>query len=143
MNIRNRNIFIIALAMFFTFSSIVLQPGVSASSGKAPSIEKASLAVSKLDPSLKVLSIHPTAMPELWEIVIELKNKQKTVVYLNPEKNLLFAGTLFDINSRVNLTKVRQDDLNRVDFASISVEGDIVLGNPAAKKKVIVFDDPD
>lgn len=143
MNIRNRLLLTLAFAMIFFFSFITIQPSVSLASGKAPSIEKASLAVSKLDPSLKVLSIHPTAMPELWEIVIELKNKQKTVVYLNPEKNLLFAGTLFDIDSRVNLTKARQDNLNRVDFASISVEGDLVLGNPAAKKKVIVFDDPD
>ncbi len=143
MDIRNRNIFIIALAMIFFFSFIAFQPEASAASGKAPSIKEATLAVSRLDPSLKVLSIHPTAMPELWEVVIELKNKQKTVVYLNPDKNLLFAGTLFDINSRVNLTKARQDDLNRVDFASIPVEGDLVLGNPAAKKKVIVFDDPD
>ncbi len=143
MSIRNRNLFITAIAVFFVFNIVVFQPDASAATGKAPSIEEAALVVSKLDPTLKVLSVHPTAMPELWEVVIELKNGQKTVVYLNLDKKLLFAGTLFDMNSRTNLTKARQDDLNRVDFASISVDGDLVLGNPAAKKKVIVFDDPD
>lgn len=143
MNNSNRCLHLLALAIIFSFSFIALQPDVSLASGKAPSIEEVSVAVSKLDPSLKVISVHPTAMPGLWEIVIELKSSQKTVVYLNPDKNLIIAGNLFDLNSRTNLTKARQDDLNRVDFASISREGDLVLGNPAAKKKVIVFDDPD
>lgn len=143
MNISHSRLHIMVLAMIFLFSFIVLHPGVSLASGKAPSIEEASLAVNKLDPNLKAISVHPTAMPELWEVVIEIRDKEQTVVYLNTDRNLLFAGNLFDLNSRVNLTKARLNDLNRVDFASISREGDLVLGDPAAKNKVIVFDDPD
>ena len=42
-----------------------------------------------------------------------------------------------------NLTGVRYTDLNRVDVSMIPLDDAIVYGNPRAKHKVIVFDDPD
>jgi thiol:disulfide interchange protein DsbC len=127
----------------FSLSLFILNPAASYAKTKTPSVAKVSSEILKLDPSLKVLAVYSTPMPDLWEIVVEVRTKQKTIVYLNLEKGLLFSGTLFDINKKVNLTKARQDEINRVDFASISRVGDLVLGNPSAKKKVIVFDDPD
>jgi len=47
------------------------------------------------------------------------------------------------MSDRQNLTGQRFSDLNRVDLSTIPLEDAIVLGNRDAKRKVIVFDDPD
>ena len=111
---RYRVLYIAALAVVFIFSITAFLPDALAKQNKAPSIEEASVAVSKLDPTIKVLSVNPTLMPDLWEVVVLPKTQQKTVLYLNSAGTLVFAGSLFDINNRINLTKARQDDLNRM-----------------------------
>ncbi len=136
-------LYIAAIAVIFIFSITAFVPDAHSEPNKAPSIEEASVAISKLDPNLKVLSVNPTLMPDLWELVVELKTQEKVVLYLNTAGTLVFSGSLIDINNRINLTKARQETLNRVDFASIPVDNDLLLGNPSAKKKVVVFDDPD
>ncbi len=140
---RYRVLYIAALAVVLIFSITAFLPDALAKQNKAPSIEEASAAVSKLDPTIKVLSVNPTLMPDLWEVVVQLKTRQEVILYLNTAGTLIFSGSLYDLNNRINLTKERQDNLNRVDFASIPVDNDLVLGNPSAKKKVVVFDDPE
>lgn len=140
---RYRVLYIAVLGVIFIFSITAFVPDAHSEPNKAPTIAEASVAFNKLDPTLKVLSVNPTSMPDLWEIVVQLKTQQKSILYLNSAGTLVFAGSMFDINNRINLTKARQETLNRVDFASIPVDNDLVLGNPSAKKKVVVFDDPD
>ncbi len=140
---RYRVLYIAALAVVFIFSITAFLPDALAKQNKAPSIEEASAAIGKLDPSLKAISVSPTLMPDLWEIVVQLKTKQKVILYLNSAGTLVIQGSLIDIINRIDLTKARMENLNRVDFASIPVDNDLVLGNPSAKKKVVVFDDPD
>ena len=140
---RYRALYIATFAVVFIFSITAFLPDALAKPNKAPSIEEASAAVSKLDPTIKVLSVNPTLMPDLWEIVVELRTQQKVILYLNSAGTLVIQGSLIDINNRIDITKARMEDLNRVDFASIPVDNDLVLGNPSAKKKVVVFDDPE
>ena len=140
---RYRVLYIAAFAVVFIFIITAFLPDALAKQNKAPSIEEASVAIGKLDPTIRVLSVSPTLMPDLWEVIVKLKSQRETILYINSAGTAIIAGSIFDLNNKVNVTRVRQDNLNRVDFASIPVGDDLVLGNPAAKKKVIVFDDPD
>jgi len=91
---------------------------------------------------LKVLSVKSSPIKGLWEVVIETHGK-KNIVYIDKTKRYLFLGSLIDIKKKINITQARVEDLNRVNVASIPLDDAIIYGPADAKKRVIVFEDPD
>ncbi len=91
---------------------------------------------------LRVLSVKKAPMKGLWEIVVETQGK-KNIVYMDSKKRYLFLGSLLDIKKKVNLTQARLEDINRVNVAQIPLDDAVVYGPADAKKRVIVFADPD
>lgn len=107
------------------------------------SIKEARSALQAIDANINVISTSRTAIGGFWEVVIKTSDGKNQIVYLNKDKNILFAGSLFDLDTRQNLTAQRLEDLNRVNVASIALDDALVLGNRKAPNRVIVFDDPD
>lgn len=107
------------------------------------SIEAARSALRTIDRNIKVTSISKTSIAGFWEVVVITPDGKNRVFYLNKDKNILFAGSLIDLNTRQNLTALRLEDINRVNVASIALDDALVLGNRKAPNRVIVFDDPD
>ncbi len=89
-----------------------------------------------------VFAVVPGPFPGTWEVDVE-KGGKKVPLYLDYSGKYLFNGQVIRMSDMENLTGVRYTDLNRVDVSMIPLDDAIVYGNPRAKHKVIVFDDPD
>jgi thiol:disulfide interchange protein DsbC len=89
----------------------------------------------------RVLSVRPSEIPGLWEVEAERGGK-KFPVYVDFSKKYVIAGNIIRLKDHMNVTSERQAEYNRVDVSKIPLDDALVLGNPKAKKRVIVFTDP-
>jgi thiol:disulfide interchange protein DsbC len=89
----------------------------------------------------EVVSTDFAEVPGLWRIGMKIQDKVLPV-YLDFSKSYLISGNVIRLNDRKNLTEARYNQLNPVDLASIPTDNDLLLGNPDAEKKIIVFTDP-
>ncbi len=88
-----------------------------------------------------VVGVAPGPFPGVWEIDAE-KGGKIHPVYLDYSLKYFFMGQFIRLSDKRNLTALRYSDLNRVDVSSISLKDAIVMGNRAAKKRIIVLSDP-
>lgn len=131
--------------MAFMVISIVIQltPDYArAENASVLTADDADRALKSLDPNIRILSVNPAPVAGLWEVVVESKG-QKSIVYLDSAQKKVFIGSIVDVVSRTNLTKKRFDEINKIDISLIPLEDALVMGDPKAKHRVIVFDDPD
>jgi thiol:disulfide interchange protein DsbC len=89
----------------------------------------------------QILSVGMSPVKGLWEVDVE-KDGQKWPVYIDFSKDYIVSGQIFQVSSRANLTGNRMLSLNRVDVSQIPLGGAIVVGKKDAKRRIIVFDDP-
>lgn len=88
---------------------------------------------------IKVLSVHPTPLDNLYEVVLS----GKTVIYTDAKGDYMIVGDFIDIKNRKSLTDERTAQLSAVEYDSLPFDKAIkeVRGN--GKLKVAVFSDPD
>ncbi len=89
----------------------------------------------------RVLKVEQAEMPGVWAVEIE-KRGRKYPVYVNYSKSHLLQGEVVRLRDGENLTKLRTASLNRIDVSRISLADALIVGDPQAEKKVIVFTDP-
>ena len=90
----------------------------------------------------KVLAVEMSEVRGLWVVDVE-KGGNKWPVYVDFSKGYLINGQIFKLATKENVTANRYVKLNPVDVSSIPLDTAIVVGSPKARKKVIVFSDPD
>jgi len=91
------------------------------------------------DPRIQVQDVQTLAeIPGL----IEVRFGNNNIIYTDASGDHFIAGSIYDTASRVNLTKARVEDLNRVDWSILPLKNAIVSGDPKGKP-VAVFTDPD
>jgi thiol:disulfide interchange protein DsbC len=89
----------------------------------------------------EVVGVTPAEVPGLWRV--DMKMNDKTFpLYLDYSKSYLISGNIIQIASRQNLTESHYRKLNPVDISTIPLDDALLLGDPQAKTKVIVFTDP-
>jgi thiol:disulfide interchange protein DsbC len=93
-------------------------------------------------PNVRILEIRTAPVKSMWEIDVE-SNGKRGLVYLDFSKKYLFSGALIDVRDMKNVTRQRFTEINRVDVSNIPLKDALVLGRRNARKKVIVFTDPD
>ena len=91
---------------------------------------------------VEVLSVEPAVLPGLWEVAFTSRG-ERGIVYIDETGQHIFIGSIIGLTTGINYTKKKFESINTVDFASISLEDSVILGNPDAEHKVVVFDDPD
>jgi thiol:disulfide interchange protein DsbC len=96
----------------------------------------------KLIPGTSILSIQPAPLKGFWEVVINDRGK-KAIIYVDPKREYIFSGSIIHISSRTDLTKRKLDEINKVDISTIPLDDALIIGDPKAKHKLIVFNDPD
>ncbi|VAV84024.1 Thiol:disulfide interchange protein DsbC [hydrothermal vent metagenome] len=138
--------YIFVLAMLFVFTTAV---SVSAFTGKGCGGEcrdchtltkkeaEKLLKVKKYN--AKILKIEQSPVKGLW--AIELSENEKPIkLYIDYGKKHLIGN----ITKLADLGKPpKQPELRKIDLKKIPLEDALIMGNPDAKYKVIVFDDPD
>jgi thiol:disulfide interchange protein DsbC len=86
----------------------------------------------------EVKEIRPAPVKGLWEVKIE-QNGKIFVVFIDFGKNYLV-----EVNRFTELAKLGESPpLNKVDLKKIPLDGALLVGNPDAEHKLIVFDDPE
>ncbi len=89
----------------------------------------------------ELLSVEQAAIPGFWEIGMKVKN-QNVPLYLDYSKSYLVSGNIIRLKDKKNLTEESYRKLNPVDLSRIPTDDALLLGNPEAAKKIIVFTDP-
>lgn len=93
----------------------------------------------------KVISIKISPAKGLWEVVLD-ENGKPGVMYVDFAKQHVMPGPIVEISTRTNKTIEELEKLNenkKVNVSGVSLKDALVMGTTAAKKKVIVFTDPD
>ncbi|MBU0944703.1 MAG: DsbC family protein [Proteobacteria bacterium] len=93
------------------------------------------------DKVTEVVDVKLSEVPGLWEVEAIYQGK-KVPLYIDFSKQYLIGGNIVKLASGENLTQQSYIDMNRVDVSKISLDDTVIIGNPAAPRKVIVFDDP-
>ncbi|PLX43294.1 MAG: hypothetical protein C0609_08800 [Deltaproteobacteria bacterium] len=105
------------------------------------SIEQAQEAIEPLGVKSEVTDVRFSQVPGLWEVAVTDKKGGQIPVYLDFSLSHLIQGDIIEIATRQSLTRMRHAELNHINPSVIPLEDAVVLGDPEAKHKVIVFDD--
>jgi thiol:disulfide interchange protein DsbC len=91
-----------------------------------------------------VLNVEESPVGGLW-VVDLVKAGRKIPVYIDFSKKYLLGAQIIRLSTKEDITGARMMKLNevKVDTSQIPLGDALVMGNPAAKRKVIVFSDPD
>lgn len=89
-----------------------------------------------------VVRVSESPVGGLWLLEVE-KGGKKGPLYIDFSKDFVISGQILQISSMANVTGSRTAALSRVDPAGIPLEGALRVGKKSAKRKVIVFSDPD
>jgi thiol:disulfide interchange protein DsbC len=97
-------------------------------------------------PEAADVSISASPLQGICEAVVDDRGRT-AVFYLDTSKRYIFLhGSLVDVTKMTNLTSDKMQklkDRRRIDLAQIPLNENLVVGELAASKKVIIFTDPD
>ena len=80
-------------------------------------------------------------VPGLWMVEVK-KDGQNFLIYLDFSKSYLISGNILRISTKENVTRKKIMERQRVDPKMIPLDDALLLGLPSAKRKIIVFTDP-
>ncbi len=89
----------------------------------------------------EVVAVAPAEVPGLWRVAMKMNGKTWPL-YLDFSKSYLISGNVIQLASRKNLTETHYRELNPVDLSTIPLDDALLLGDPQAETRVIVFTDP-
>lgn len=89
----------------------------------------------------EVVNVRPAEVPGLFQVDMKMQGKI-VPIYLDAKGEYLISGNVIRIKDRKNLTQTAFQKLNPVDISGIALEDALILGDPKAAQKVIVFTDP-
>jgi thiol:disulfide interchange protein DsbC len=89
----------------------------------------------------EVVSAELSEVPGLWKLGVQVQDKILPA-YLDFSKSYMISGNVIRLSDGKNLTEETYRKFNPVDVSSIPVDDALLLGNPDAENKIIVFTDP-
>jgi thiol:disulfide interchange protein DsbC len=93
-------------------------------------------------PNPTILDIRLSRAKGFWEVYLE-SGGRKGLVYVDFLKKHFFSGALVSIADKKDLTQERLIELSKVRVSQIPLGDALVMGDPKARIRVIVFTDPD
>lgn len=100
--------------------------------------KEAEAIVKKIVPNGTVAEIKVSPLKSVWQIDVDAGEGKRGSLYLDFSKKFLIAGQIVPVESIG-----KQPPARKVDVSKIPLDDAIVLGAATARKKVIVFTDPD
>ncbi|MCB1911579.1 MAG: DsbC family protein [Rhodocyclaceae bacterium] len=85
-----------------------------------------------------VESVKKTPYGGLYEVVL----KSGELVYTDEKAGFIIDGSIIDSKTRRNVTQARQNELSRIDFASLPLEQAIKQVKGNGKRVIATFEDP-
>jgi thiol:disulfide interchange protein DsbC len=105
-------------------------------------MEEATEIITEFNPEVKILDVRLGPVGGLWELVVTARGK-KSLAYVDFSKKHLIVGSIINVDTKENITERKIYELSRIDVSAIPLEDALVMGDVAARYRVIVFDDPD
>lgn len=141
-------IFVMAAVLFATATGALAFGKGGCGEGKCSdchslSKEQAKDVLTPLGVQFEVESVELSQVPGLWDVVVKRPDGLKIPIFVDFSLKYMIQGEALLLASKENITKSRMIDLNRVDYSSIPLDDALVMGNPKAKIKIVVFDDPE
>ena len=115
--------------------TIQAQPAASAAQA---GIAQMRAAIAHRYPATHVDSIRATPLPGIWEVVMG-----KNVAYLDASAKWFLFGHLVDMTTQTDVTALRMEEVNRVEFASLPLNLAIPVVHGHGSRRVALFEDPD
>lgn len=81
-------------------------------------------------------------VPGLFIVDATGNNGKRGMLYMDFSKSYIVAGNFLSIADKTNVSKREMIKLRRVDLTTIPLTDSLVIGDPGAPKKLIVFTDP-
>jgi thiol:disulfide interchange protein DsbC len=79
----------------------------------------------------------------LYEVVAEnARNRRPGIYYVTKDEQYFIGGVVFDKNNQ-NITRVRLEEIDKIDFSQLPLENAIVTKKGTGAKKLAVFTDVD
>ena len=98
--------------------------------------------IKTMAPDIKILEVRFSPSKSLWEVFSE-SGGRKMILYVDVTKKYLISGSMYSLKDRKNLTQESLSALNKIDVSQIPLKDALVMGDPNARLRVIVFTDPD
>jgi thiol:disulfide interchange protein DsbC len=95
-------------------------------------------AIAKKFPGAKVEDVRPSPVPGVYEVPIGADT-----AYVSADGRYIFAGDLFEIDTRTNLTEANRAAGRTKLLAKVNERDAIVFGSASAKHTITVFTDVD
>jgi thiol:disulfide interchange protein DsbC len=95
-----------------------------------------------LYPDARIVEVGISPLKAAWEVFVDVGGR-KGILYIDFSKKHLILGSIVSLRDRKNLTQERFNELNRIDVSQIPLDDALVMGDPKARIRVIVFTDPD
>lgn len=141
-----------ALIVFITCTMLTFIPTVSysfkSSTGTDDECSKChSLSPSEANEILnefvdEVHAVELSEVPGLYVVDATGKNGKRGILYMDFTRSFVVAGTFISIADKKNITQREMSRLRRVDLTTVPLTDSIVIGDPGASKKLILFTDP-
>lgn len=90
----------------------------------------------------EVVDVKLSQVPGLWDVEVIYQGR-KIPLYIDFSKEYLISGNIVKLDSGENLTQKSFVNMNKVDLSRIPLDDAVIVGNPAAPRRIIVFDDPE
>lgn len=138
-----------ALSLFSAGNALAFgQGGCDGECNNCHSINKSEAAaiLNKLKvPDPKVLEIRMSPIKGLWEVSVDSDGK-RGVFYVPFSKNYIVQGSIIEVSTGADKTGEQYRKLQearKIDVSKISLKNALMMGGKDAKKKVIIFTDPE
>ncbi len=89
----------------------------------------------------RIINLKTAEVPGLWQVDVR-QRKNVIPVFIDFSKQYLISGSIIKIADKKDITREQFVNLNLVNVSQIPLHDALVVGNPIAKTKIIVFDDP-
>jgi thiol:disulfide interchange protein DsbC len=120
----------------------LLLPAVSYAQTPAPTLTADAAAVKKVIeqklPGATVRGVTKTPYFGLYEVQLE-----EQIIYTDAKANYVMIGSVYDTNTKKNLTELRQRELNRVAFDSLPLDLAFKRVKGTGERKLVIFSDAD
>lgn len=90
----------------------------------------------------EVHAVDFSEVPGLYIVDATGKNGKRGMLYMDFSKKYVVAGNFISISDKSSVSSREMTRLRRVDLTTIPLDNSLILGDPGAPKKVILFTDP-
>ncbi len=90
----------------------------------------------------EVLDVKRSEVPGLWDVEA-VQDGKKVPLYIDFSKSYLISGSVIKLTDDKDVSERRFVEMNRIDLSKIPLDDAVIIGDPKAARRIIVFDDPE